>query len=44
MRIFYLTTSSLSKLSLPKGTLKRSGRSDSIRSMGFEKDRECNVR
>ena len=44
MRISYLTTSSLSKLSLPKGTLKRSGRSNSIRSMGFEKDHEFNVR
>ena len=46
LRISYRTTSSSSTLLPPKGTWKRSllGRSDSIRSMGFEKDHEWNVR
>ncbi len=41
-----MTTSSLAASSLPRSTRKRSlvGRSDSIRSMGFEKDHEWNVR
>src|SRR3954447_244101 len=44
-RTFYLTTSSSSPPTLPKGTLKRSpGKpSDSIRSMDLLKDHEWNV-
>ena len=42
--LFYLTTLSSSALSLPNGTRKCTlvERSDSIRSMGFEKDLERN--
>ncbi len=44
MRTSYLTTSSVSKLSLPKGTRKRSlvGRSDSIRSKGIDRHHAVN--
>jgi hypothetical protein len=43
MPLFYLRTSS-TYWSPPRGTRKRSGRSDSIRSKGFEKDHGFNVR
>ncbi len=43
LRTFYFMTSTLFPPSLPKGTRKRSGRSDSIRSFGFAEDHKFNL-